>query len=230
MFTSIRLLAIAIISDDNIRKTFRLNRLLMEYCFFGNFDENLVVHHIDENKTNNNINNIEIVTQSTNVKESLWKSKGNKKTVHKYSLDNEFICEYESTADASKDTGIKSSAIQNCAGGKSKISGGFIWKYVEESKIHLDLDDEIFVKIINEDEDLDFPYYEISNLGNVKSKGDRFLSQNINNGYPSVYLYKKEKSIRINVHRLVALFFVEGRTAKKMLLIILMKIEQIAKQ
>ena len=51
------------------------------------------------------------------------------KNVRQYSRDGVFIAEYYSLADASRATGIGFRAISLCALGKTKTSGGFIWKY-----------------------------------------------------------------------------------------------------
>lgn len=61
------------------------------------------------------------------------KVKGNtKKSVFCYSLENEFICEYESVAQASRETNIGCTDIAKCARGKRKTAGGYIWRYADE--------------------------------------------------------------------------------------------------
>ena len=50
------------------------------------------------------------------------------KKVIQYSKSDIFIAEFISTVDASNKTGINVSAICKCLNGKSKSSGGFIWK------------------------------------------------------------------------------------------------------
>lgn len=48
-----------------------------------------------------------------------------------YSIDGEFIAEYPSTREASRQTGCDNSSISKCCKGKLKSTGGFIWKYKE---------------------------------------------------------------------------------------------------
>lgn len=53
----------------------------------------------------------------------------NKKTVHQYDINCNFIRTYESVVDASLMTGIGEAAIQKCCLHKSKSAGGFVWTY-----------------------------------------------------------------------------------------------------
>ena len=51
-----------------------------------------------------------------------------KKKVSKYSLEGVFIEDYNSIAEASKNTGVNKSCIAKVCRGERKTSGGFIWK------------------------------------------------------------------------------------------------------
>lgn len=46
-----------------------------------------------------------------------------------FTKDGEFIKEFPSAKQAQRETGIKHDAIFHCLKGKSKTSGGFVWKY-----------------------------------------------------------------------------------------------------
>lgn len=48
-----------------------------------------------------------------------------------YSIDGEFIAEYPSTREASRQIGCDNSSISKCCKGTRKSAGGFIWKYKE---------------------------------------------------------------------------------------------------
>lgn len=52
-----------------------------------------------------------------------------KKKTLQYSKDNILIAEYESTAEAERQTGFKQRGIQKCATGVMKTYKGYIWKY-----------------------------------------------------------------------------------------------------
>ena len=58
----------------------------------------------------------------------IYESK-NKRFVLQYDLNDNFIKEWDSIASASKELNIRSNNIVTCCSGKSKSSGGFIWKY-----------------------------------------------------------------------------------------------------
>lgn len=53
-----------------------------------------------------------------------------KKEINQYSKTGLFIKTFESKAEASRILKIDASSISNCANGKRKTAGGFIWKYV----------------------------------------------------------------------------------------------------
>ena len=52
-----------------------------------------------------------------------------KKPVLQYSKTGEFIAEYPSIMEASRQTGCSAPHISSCCKGKRKSTGGFIWKY-----------------------------------------------------------------------------------------------------
>jgi len=58
----------------------------------------------------------------------IYESK-NKRFVLQYDLNDNFIKEWDSIVSASKELNIRSNNIVTCCSGKSKSSGGFIWKY-----------------------------------------------------------------------------------------------------
>jgi hypothetical protein len=58
--------------------------------------------------------------------------KGNRKTVLQFTKDGQFIKEYPSVREASKQNGIRSSSISNCCLGRNKSAGGFVWKYKDK--------------------------------------------------------------------------------------------------
>lgn len=52
-----------------------------------------------------------------------------KRAILQYTLNDEFVKEWESATDVQKSLGIKSTNIVACCKGKYKQSGGFIWRY-----------------------------------------------------------------------------------------------------
>lgn len=83
------------------------------------------VNHIDENKLNNNVENLEWCSRQYNIDYSQSKS------VNQYTLEGGLLNTYKSVCEASRQTGIDQSSISSCCLGKRyKSAGGYIWKYV----------------------------------------------------------------------------------------------------
>lgn len=59
-------------NDDGVvqRKWLRVHRVVWEH-FGGKLNRGMVIDHIDENKSNNNITNLQSITQSANVIKSI---------------------------------------------------------------------------------------------------------------------------------------------------------------
>lgn len=107
-----------------------VHRLVAE-AFLKDYDEKLQVNHKDGNRTNNNVDNLEMVTASENQKHAfnILKRKTNGKIILQYDLDNNFIKEYASACEANRQTKICRSCINDCCNGKLKTAGGYIWKF-----------------------------------------------------------------------------------------------------
>lgn len=86
------------------------------------FDE-LEVNHKDQNKTNNNINNLEWCTSQYNCEYS------KSKPILQYTKDMVFVAEYKSLHEASRETSINVGNIGAVLKGKRRYAGGYIWKY-----------------------------------------------------------------------------------------------------
>ena len=85
-------------------KHFRVHRLMAEAYLYNEDNLDLFVNHIDGNKLNNNLNNLELCTNQENVKHAydnnLYK---NKKRSHKINIDG---TEYKSIRYASEAIGL----------------------------------------------------------------------------------------------------------------------------
>jgi hypothetical protein len=116
-------------------KTFALHRLIA-FTFIENPDNKEQVNHIDGNKLNNSVGNLEWVTNKENQIHKFQIGLGNNFTrcIKQYNLDGTLIKQYQSIADASRILKIGKSNIQGVLQHKRKTAGGFIWKYLEDEK------------------------------------------------------------------------------------------------
>ena len=121
-----------------IWKSNRIHRLVMIAHKPCEDMDKLVVDHIDGDTKNNKIENLRWATHSENAKYSYDKGRKKVKTREKkilqYDIEDKFIKEFNSISEAGKKLNINSDAISNCAKGKTKIFGGYVWKYKKEKK------------------------------------------------------------------------------------------------
>jgi len=111
------------------RKDFKVHRLVAD-AFIPNPERKRTVNHIDGNKGNNRVENLEWATDSENQLHSVYVlGNGKASEVEQYSKDGIFIKAWKRITDASTVLGIDdTSIVHNCAGRRSS-AGGFVWKY-----------------------------------------------------------------------------------------------------
>lgn len=112
------------------KEKYALHRLVA-FTFLQNPENKPFVNHIDGNKTNNCLANLEWATIQENCLHSAQTglTKFYKRKVGQHNLENELIKEFNSIKEAMDETNIKS--IKQVLYGKQKTAGGFIWKYLE---------------------------------------------------------------------------------------------------
>jgi hypothetical protein len=115
----------------NIKK-YALHRLIAQ-TFIPNLENKPFVNHIDGNKTNNAVNNLEWVTCAENNlhNHKIGLIKCFKRKVGQYDLEMNEINRFESIKETSYKTQISLSCIKDVLTGKQKKSKGFIFKYLE---------------------------------------------------------------------------------------------------
>lgn len=118
-----------ILSVNKNKKRFYIHRLVAE-AYLDNYSNELDVNHKDENKTNNCVNNLEMVTRKENI------NYGTRCLKQGITRGKPVICidtgvEYYSTHEAARQLNIQQSGIQLCCSGKFKSTHGLHFKYKE---------------------------------------------------------------------------------------------------
>ena len=124
---------------QSIVKHYMVHRLVWE-AFNGQIPEDLQVNHINEVKTDNRLENLNLMTCKENINYGTHNERGrNKQTNRKdlskpvlqFTLEGILIKEYPSINQVERDNGFNHSHISACCKGKLKQAYNYIWKYKE---------------------------------------------------------------------------------------------------
>lgn len=111
----------------------RLVHRLVAEAFCEGYSEELQVNHIDANRLNNHASNLEWVTASKNIADSIKRgthnsvTKSNNKSVYQIDGKGNVIRVFNSLTEASIYTGESISSISRACIEKSKVYGKFNW-------------------------------------------------------------------------------------------------------
>lgn len=116
---------------DGIGKNVDIHRLVAE-AFIPNPNNLPIVNHIDENPSNNNVENLEWCTQKHNQNHGTLPERRkliNIRAVNQYTLEGDFVRRYNSLDEARKEMKLPPTSISNACRGYSGSAGGFLWRY-----------------------------------------------------------------------------------------------------
>lgn len=110
-----------------INKYFSIHRMVAE-AFIPNPFNFRCVNHIDENKRNNRVDNLEWCTYQYNCRYGKGALQRNHKVIQ-YDMAGNALKIWDSMKEASEKLNIKYQNISRCCRGKSKSAGGFMWSF-----------------------------------------------------------------------------------------------------
>ena len=168
------------LTKDGNRFQRNIHRLVYE-AFVGNLPdynpyekrgcEILEINHIDENKSNNCVWNLELVTHTENVNHGTSKERSRKKLIngkkskkiYQYSINGDLIRIWESESEC-KRNGYENTLVSMCCTGRLLSHRGYIWSFNILQKEYLDY---IIEKILNPNSDKRKEVYQYTNDGNL---------------------------------------------------------------
>lgn len=114
----------------NGEKTSHLIHKLV-YCLFNqDYDDTKQINHIDGNKSNNALNNLELLTSSGNMIHSYYVLNNNINQIGQYDLNENLIQTFNSMSEAARILNCSVSRISQACSGKIKTYKNFIWKKI----------------------------------------------------------------------------------------------------
>ena len=116
--------------ENNKRKYLLLHRIIAT-AFIDNPGKKPQVNHIDENKLNNDLSNLEWCTERENAIHGTRTKRVAEKLSQKViqlDLNDNILNVFKSMRQAERETGIVATSISACCNGKRKSAGRFKWR------------------------------------------------------------------------------------------------------
>ncbi|ADI23905.1 HNH endonuclease family protein [Enterococcus phage EFRM31] len=114
---------------NNKRKLCKVHRLVAQ-AFIPNHENKPQVNHIDEDKTNNMVSNLEWVTAKENVNHGTRNDRVSK-AVKVIDIANGEYNYYNSINECVRQLGLHQGNVVSCLKGRRKTCGGYTFKYKE---------------------------------------------------------------------------------------------------
>lgn len=114
--------------------------LIVWSAFYGKPEKGYEVNHIDENKMNNTLDNLNLLTHKENVNWGTHNARMAKTISEKHRLkraiiqykDGVEVKRYQSMMECQRETGIYHAAISACCWGKRKTHHGYTWRFQDD--------------------------------------------------------------------------------------------------
>jgi HNH endonuclease len=115
------------LSNEHGARSFRIHRLIYE-TFVGNITDGFVIDHKNNNRLDNRLENLQMVTQSYNMKKDYQERSRIPRPVRAICVNNGKILMFKSQSNAGRMLGINPGGIKFCCDGtsnscRSKTSG-----------------------------------------------------------------------------------------------------------
>ena len=137
-----------------------IHKAMME-TFRNNPNNYRDINHIDGNKLNNQLNNLEYCTSAYNIQHAFktgLHTKFTNKHVYQFSLDGELINSFSSLREAAKVVNCDPANICACLKKRTKHAMGYLWSY--NSNIQLKERTKVFNGFIIQEEGKDNLYFD----------------------------------------------------------------------
>jgi hypothetical protein len=188
-----------------LNKSYTVHRLVAQ-AFIPNSDNKPYVNHINCDKTDNRVENLEWVTQKENC-EAHDKSISHPRRVIQMDLDGNEIATFNSITEAGESIGKTRHAVNKVCIGKNKTAGGFKWKYENEEHNYKEID------ITQAKQVYDYDNYYVFSDGQIFNKQRKSYLKPVKNaaGYCYVTFSRNTKKKNCYIQRIVAdHFLVKG--------------------
>lgn len=122
-------------------KMFLVHRLVYECFVSPDYD---VINHINGNKTDNRVENLESVSHQENMRKAAEETNAwNFKKIAQYDLEGNFIRTFLNASDAARAVNILPSSMRNAIRLREGRTQGFIFKYIEKDEASSAISNEI---------------------------------------------------------------------------------------
>lgn len=192
------------LNKNKEQKKFYVHRLVYESYHKHKLKQEVLIDHINRNRSDNYIKNLRIASRSENAKNCIKKSIKSYEILQ-YTTDGKFIKKWESYKKIINDTNFKRNNILNNCYNKTRHAYGYVWRYINY------VYDQTDFTSINTYDEFNFSRYKINKKGTVININGRIVQHIICGGYYQIGLTADCGKFKSNkIHRLVGMTFIEN--------------------